>query len=313
MADRPAFTFRNSGPAQAEAILEFSAQNGFTPRSLESWHGDNMSAALAYEGEKLVGVIPFSVRSIQVKDAQSMRCGYLSAVAISGEYRGAGLGTQLLQFLVCGAGMDGFMVNSEIDDDAYRWYARNGFAVAVKVQSLLRSLPAGFGADPVLDAVEITDTGLSEAQCAHLKQAFDRQYACAGGFEVRRADFWNRRLKYHYYRKYNRAFLIHTAGQRGYAVASVNSHPKICTRVDILELCFQNGEELRELLRAAYRLASSFNVAEVKCPAVVGSDLHDQLQVEGFVEGGRFDVLLHADAPERVDTRTWNFFLWDYA
>jgi GNAT superfamily N-acetyltransferase len=310
----PDLTFGMATAENAEAVLAFSAEHGFTRRSIESWAGEHMDAAMAYNGKELVGAIPFARRSLQAASQAPLECGYLSGVVIRDDYRGAGLGSKLLQYLVNSYPVDGFMVNSFLDDAAYRWYIRNGFSVAVEVRSVMRQ---EIEEPPELpDAcriVEITDSALSATQSERLRRAFGERFALAGGFEVRDATFWNQRLRYHFYRAFNRYFLLSARDDAAYAIVSLNAHPSASGQIDVLELCSDDGRDSAEILTATRRLAADLGTRAIRFAVVVGSRLETALDLAGFRESGRFDILFRATPRRQVDTSAWTFFMWDYA
>lgn len=316
LTDRPAkedITFTMSGAAHAEAVLQFSAEHGFTRRTIESWNGEMMDAAIALHDRRLVGVIPFARRAIQVVGAANATCGYLSGVVIHDDFRGGGLGSRLLQYLFSSSAIDGLVVNSFVDDAAHRWYVRNGFGVAAEVRSVMRTRAV----EPPPSAsewqsTEITNTELSSERSAMLERAFDARYRSAGGFEVRDTSFWNRRLKYHFYRAFNRYFLVSTPDASSYAIVGLNAHPSARGQLDVLELCCDRGQE-SAVLDGLRRLAADLGTDAIRFAVTLRSELDVFLDRMGYEESGRFDILMRETPGRRIDRTGWTFFMWDYA
>ena len=304
--------FATSAGYDPEVVLAFSAEHGFTRRSVDSWYGERMDAALAFHAETLIGAIPFACRSIHVAGQAPIDCGYLSGVVIRDDYRGAGLGGHLLQHLLTSYPNDGFVVNSFLDDAAYRWYARNGFKVAVPVRSVMGAVPDSV-AQTSCEIEEISDRQLDANVSARLRALFDAQYGQASGFEVRDETFWNRRLRHHFYKAFNRYFLLMTADKSAYAVAALNEHPNACGQLDVLELCAGTHTQRDELIGGARTLAAGLGTRLLRVAVIVGSNLEAILFGSGFEESGRFDILFSGTGRRKVDLGPWTFFMWDYA
>jgi GNAT superfamily N-acetyltransferase len=310
----PDLTLRMNDAEDVGAVLEMSASNGFTRRTRESWDGEAMRAALAFRGGDLIGAIPFARRSIQIPGAPAFRCGYLSGVVIAEGHRGTGVGTRLLNYLTDASVTDGFMLNSFLDDEAYRWYTRAGFTAAVRVRSMIRLQDASVSYSG--ESCRITDIsdGLVDGRLAkHLKRLFDEQFAETGGFEVRDESFWNRRLKYHFYRAFNKYYLLSSRDETAYAIASHNLHPRADGQIDVLELCARTATQWQELLNGVQRLAGRVGTQAVRLSVVAGSEQEAMLTDAGFTESGRYDILFRAAAGRLVDTRCWTHVAWDYA
>jgi len=306
--------FCHGGDECASSVLDFTAVNDFTPRSLESWHGENMDAVLAFQSNELVGSIPFASRKICSSGSAIIQCGYLSGVAVAQQYRNKGLGSQLLHYLTHSTSLDGIMVNSAPDDLAYRWYVRNGFNRVLEINRVVCRQRKGIDAlKNTVEQIRITNTELSDAMSAHLLLLFEQQYKHNVGFEVRDITFWNRRLKYHFYKAFNDYYLLLSHDHSGYAIVSINTHPTTSGQIDILEICFQSKETLKALLNQTHELASQRKLAIIQCAVVKKSILDMYLISEGFEKQGQFDMLYYPIQKKMFEITKGAFFLYDYA
>jgi hypothetical protein len=207
---------------------------------------------------------------------------------------------------------DGFVVNSFLEDAAYRWYTRNGFSVAVQVKTVMGAVESP-DRPSTCDVEEISERQLSDERSTQLRAMFDRQYANASGFEARDQGFWNRRLRHHFYRAFNRYFLLMTADQSAYAVCGLNLHPSSRGQLDFLELCAGTERQREELLDGARTLAVGLDTHLVRLAVAVGSTLEAALGRAGLEASGRFDILFRGTGRRTTDLASWTFFMWDYA
>jgi hypothetical protein len=161
--------------------------------------------------------------------------------------------------------------------------------------------------------MEISDCELSIAKSSQLQSLFNLQYKYNSGFEVRDLTFWNRRIKYHFYRAFNRYYLIMNNDESGYAIVSYNSHPNSSGQIDILEVSCTTEHILAELLRSVKTLALEHSTNIIRCPALKESALDILLAKEGFTGHDQFDLLYFPIHDRQVEMSSWLFFLYDYA
>lgn len=309
------FTFRKCLHDDILRVINFCNENGFTKRTEDEWIGGGIEAALAFHDNELVGAFPFFKRQIFTNDGSTVTCGYFTAVAIHENYRSAGLGSKLLSILYQSFGITGMFVNSNHDDRAFRWYLRNGYDQLNNITVYSANSNELFRIGSSYFVREITNTQLTDGITINLKRVFDSYVAGCGGFETRELDFWNKKLKFHYYRSYNRYFLITDKEDdfNAYAIAVINSYPGRPVSVDILELACSSLASLTGIIIAVAELAVANNITMVRIPLEESSLIQSFLLDNNFVEDWSFCMLYHPLSCSADRFKPYKYFHFDYA
>lgn len=309
------FTFRKCLQDDISRVINFCNENGFTKRAEEEWIGGGIEAALAFHDTELVGAFPFFKRQIFTNDGSTVTCGYFTAVAIHEDYRSAGLGSKLLSILYQSFGITGMFVNSNEDDRAFRWYMRNGYDQLNNVTMYSANSNELVGNRSSYFVREITNTQLSDRITFNLKLVFDSYVAGFGGFETRELDFWNKKLKFHYYRSYNRYFLLTDKENEfnAYTIAVISSYPGRPVSVDILELACRSLTSLTDIITAVAELAEANNITPVRIPLEESSLVQSFLLDKNFVEDWSFCMLYHPLSCSADRFKPYKYFHFDYA
>lgn len=117
-------------PADQPAIRAFLEAVGFVARPPETWAALGMSAATAWQGERLLGAIPLEPRPLKVGSARRLRCLQQTTVAVDPAWRGRGLGSALQAFITERLEDPAELASvyrEQPDSAGYRWYLANGF------------------------------------------------------------------------------------------------------------------------------------------------------------------------------------------
>src|SRR5919109_2948665 len=126
MAD--ALQVRELSPDDAEPALRLRNRI-FSPIGREHW-AQNQTAAVAYLGPTLVGVIPFTVREFVIAPEVSIRVAMANAVGVADGHRGRGIGSRMMeaarQFLPGRADAAFVYTGTEAGGPQYRFYRRTG-------------------------------------------------------------------------------------------------------------------------------------------------------------------------------------------
>jgi GNAT superfamily N-acetyltransferase len=296
-------------------VIAFCDEYGFTKRTREDWIGGGLEAALAFKDHEIVGAFPFYKRQVVTNDGSTVTCGHFTAVAIHHEHRNAGLGSKLLSTLYESFDIAGMLVNSNEDDRAYKWYARNGYELLNNITVLSTSSRRLSNSRKQYFIREITASRIKDEESINLKQVFDKYVSGYAGFEARELNFWNLKLSYHYYRSYNRYFLV-TDREEGfsfYAIAAISSYPGREISIDILEWAYHSAVSMTVIIAALAELAVSNNVMSVRIAIDNSSPIQSFLLDNGFVSDWSFDILYHniSCSPDRL--KPCRYFHFDYA
>ena len=302
--------------SEISRVILFCNENGFTPRCVEDWHGGNMQAALAWEEDKLVGVCPFFVRKIsEGRNKRNSLCGYFTSVAISEVYRSQGIGSKLLKFVETNFGLDGLYVNSVRNDRAFLWYQKNRFKINSEIALFLKNTNKEIIRNDIfireLNCSSLTSRDLSNQMIT----AFSEANKLFSGFEERDIDFWEKKMRFHYYREYNEYFLITLEENffQSYIIASINSYPGRDQTVDVLEFAHNQDQEFEFLLLGLDQLGRDKSIDTIRFPIDQNTYLASWLYDFGYHQGDTFSILYNSLT--HISERSFpnRYFHFDYA
>ncbi len=307
--------FRICENGDVPGVIDFCNLNGFTPRTAEDWLGGNIQAALAWNKDQLIGAIPFFRRRINMGNDFVLECGHFTAVAIDKNWRSIGLGSALLKYVVNNFELDGLFVNSSEEDLAYKWYKRNGFEKLSDISFYKLASNDNFIKNGNITFQKLDDGFFSDYLNGNLVNSFSRSNAHYGGFELRDVEFWQKKIKYHYYRLYNQYYLISDISitSSPYIIASINSYPGRKKSVDVLEFAYDDEIVLGSLLNGLQELGSSFEIDLIRFPVNNPSSTAGFLGRNEYLVEGSFSILFYSITNQKKDMLPYRYFHFDYA
>ena len=307
--------FRVCEKNDVPGVIDFCNLNGFTPRTVEDWLGGNIQAALVWNKDQLIGAIPFFRRKMNMGNNPVSECGHFTAVAIDGNWRSKGLGSTLIKYVMNNFDLDGLYVNSSEDDLAYKWYQRNGFEKLSEVSFYNLSPGNNFIKNSNITFQKLDEELLSDHLTGNLVNAFSRSNADYRGFEMRDFEFWQKKIKYHYYRLYNHYYLISDISRTSspYIIASINSYPGCVRSIDVLEFAYDDEIILGSLLNGLLELGSSFEIDKVRFPVNKISSTAAFLERNSFLVDGSFSILYYSITNQNEKSLPYRYFHFDYA
>ncbi len=150
----------------------------------EQWAKGPRTAAIAVDGDEVVGAIPFDFRDFIIRPGLVIRAAFEYSVVVHEKVRSTGIGSKLMdaakEFLVPQA--DVMMVYRGAERSAgYRFYAKNGHHDMVFYRGLSWTNPQG----TIGDGVRFCDRGELLRRETELLQVFASAYGCYGGYPQR--------------------------------------------------------------------------------------------------------------------------------
>lgn len=316
--------FRRSEKNDIPRILEFIKEQGFTERSLESWRGEAMDAAVATVGDDIIGVIPFSVRTLKIRDGHYVAAAHVSAVAVKEEFRSQGIGSRLVAFIKDNfTELDCLVVNRDHDngnDRAYKWYGKNGFIDATDVRCLYANAAElkAPKAEPLRAVIsKIDDDNFEKIDHENLSRLFEATFKNIGGFEKRDKDFWTRRFKYHYYKKLNAYYLFELfAGDvlAAYAIGGKNFIYQKEGKIDVFEYGLDpRRANIKDLTRCLADFCLGNNIPVIRFLMAKEMELYADLLALGFKDATGFKFMILPLKPDVLAEKgKWTFLSFDY-
>jgi GNAT superfamily N-acetyltransferase len=275
----------------------------FPPIGREHWDQSQTAAVARLDG-RLVGVIPFAVRSFALAPGVEIRAAFANSVAVAEDLRGMGIGSRMMdaarQFLPARADAMCVYTGHEAAGPQYRFYHRSGHHDLLYPRLMTmpvldqRKVPP-----PGVELVSIDEVSTVEAD---LLELFSACYEGWGGFPVRELGYWRRALASQIfveipYEAFDLILARDTGRLSAYAIAGTREQETV-----VLEAAARDGAAAAPLWEAVAALAGSRNSRQISISGPdFGTPLHDSLLRAGFTAQPRDDVLAgQIVAPESV-------------
>ena len=198
---------------------------------------------------------------------------------------------------------------------AFKWYQRNGFEKVSDVSLYKLTSNNNFEKNSNINFQKLDLELLSGHLKINLVKAFSKSNNNYGGFEIRDLDFWQKKIKYHYYHLYNEYYLISNnfVSCSQYIIACINSYPGREKSIDVLEYAYNDEIILGSLLNCLQELGSTFEINKVRFPVNNPSSTSDFLHRNNFLVDGSFSILYNSIKNRENHNLTYRYFHFDYA
>jgi GNAT superfamily N-acetyltransferase len=283
---------RECRPDDTDAALALRNQV-FPPIGPGHW-AQSQTAAIARLHDRLVGVIPFIVRSFKLAPGVVIRAAFANSVAVAEDLRGAGIGTRMMDaarlFLPARADAMCVYTANEAAGPQYRFYRRTGHHDLLYPRRMTMPAPSPQEVLPTEAAlVSIDEVSTLEAD---LLDVYAECYSGWGGSPVREFGYWQLALDSQIFVEIPyEAFdlvVVRGLGQlSAYAIAGTREQETV-----VLECASRGTATSSALWKAMAALAA---LRKSKRIAIYGQDfgmpLYDSLLQAGFIAHPRYDVL----------------------
>ncbi len=306
---------------QREAVLGLLAAGGSTPRTLESWQQDRMTALLLAEGPAqtpaIAAIMPIARRTLHASPTgPALAAGWLSANQFATRMSlrratrdSAGSWAELL------SDIDAlFVVRRDERSLAARWYAYTGFHDVLSIRCLYLDMAAqGLDVAPDVGRYHVhtvSPAELSGRWTGQMLAVHQETFRATGGSLTRSEAFWRPALEHHFYGDHYQFQVLGLwtgpltesgASLMGYAIVGWSGWHSKRPRMDILELATRQWDTAAAsaLIHAACRLASSKNVHQVRAVISAQDPYRGYLARFGFVDRWGYLLLAKWLHPQR--------------
>jgi len=257
--------YQDNDLTQVLALLEKSDS---TSRTHETWRGNDMTAVLAFEGEHLIGAIPFEKRQFVLSQEKIIPVLWASGVHVEPEYRSQGVGSSLDQkieqyfFPLAQAVL---VFREDETSPAYRWYKKLGYHDLLPILSFKKEVES-----PLIKPSYVVWQTQEEIQTQEHKlfDFFQKNIGSFYGYPKRHEGFWSGKFVHHYYKKsYSYSVLALRRGEQlmSYAFLGKTAMRDGIERLDILEMITPEDQEIKNnLYQAIVHFASRLAVKEIR-------------------------------------------------
>lgn len=312
-------TVRAYNDQDLDAVLALVRRSDSTDRTNETWVGNDMTAMLALEDGRLIGIIPFEKRRIVLDGQTKINALWVSAAHVEPDYRSQGIGTRLdnaIKDEFFPEFQAVFVIREDAQSAAYRWYKKLGYQHLSNIFSLkLDIVPAKNNvAFALLETLqEFKNYGVK------LKRCFDAHIGSCGGYPDRDEQFWGKKIDVHYYREYYKYKIVAIEGKKGneveaYAFLGQTSMRDGIDRFDILEIIVPEDEKIgTDLLNAVLSYARQMHCRELRIQLAEHDPLVGWFKGLGFVVRWQTNLLgKYIDSGKPFQNVNWKFFQIDY-
>jgi hypothetical protein len=135
------------------------------------------------------------------------------------------------------------------------------------------------------------------------------------GFEKRYPDFWTKKIKFHYYKRYSQYFLITDTltSFSSYIIASINSYPGRKQSIDVLEYAFGDANAFEDLISGLQQMGEQSLIETIRFPAEKMSETAFLLTNNGFIAEEGFSILYYPIRNRKDALIPYRYFHFDYA
>jgi GNAT superfamily N-acetyltransferase len=301
-------------------ILNFVEAMGFNPRDHVTWDGLEMFAMSAWHGGQLIGAIPLEPRPLRIAPQQTVWSAHETVVAVHPDHRNHGIGSAMQEALFTLLSGDAQFVSVFREDPetpAYRWYLKNGFRPAMRIDSWFFEQSRGDGIPPI----DLYDPAEGRVPWDLIEEIWQTARQTGGGFVDRTERPLRSWLEVHPYRHRYQFTLAVERGRQGrppgYALFGIGTMHSESPRLDILELLSTGDpDSTRWLLDAVLQTPRPKNCTTTRWPLATHDPNTQLARDAGFINKWSFDMLVRpliADfdlSPEA--TAAWRYASIDY-
>lgn len=277
------------------AVLDLIEKSDSTNRSIDTWTGNSMTAVMAFDDSRLIGVLPLEKRLFSLGGNRYIDALWISGVHVEPRYRSQGIGTLMNQkireyFLPKYKAI--FVYRGDETSRAYNWYKKLGYHELLSIISFKNEVrQRGETADHVTMKTE-TEICIWEDK---IYDCFNRNSEAYGGFPKRHHHFWTDKLKTHYYKTFYTYSIVALKAQDkilGYAFLGQTAMKDNIPRVDILEFIAPEDPIIKSsLYNAIMKLTCQSGASEVRIQ-LSAQDPHLQwIESLGFIRRWRFNIM----------------------
>ncbi|MCR4322389.1 MAG: GNAT family N-acetyltransferase [Candidatus Brocadiaceae bacterium] len=268
-----------------------------TNRSIDTWYWNNMTSVVAFDDNKLIGVLPLEKRLFSLGGDRSLNILWVSAAHVEPEYRSQGVGTAMdnkIQEYFFPDFKAVFVYRGDETSKAYRWYNKLGYHEILSVLSFKKDVKR---LDAAIDYILLSNEAEIRRWEDKLFDCFKRYTWSLGGFPLRHRRFWSDKINAHYYKEfYTYSILAITSQDKisGYAFLGKTVMKDGIPRVDILEFVApdESVTGIRDCLyNAIMNFVCQHGLNEVRIQLSTQDPHLQWIKSLGFVNRWRFNIM----------------------
>jgi GNAT superfamily N-acetyltransferase len=283
---------RECGPEDSEGALDLR-NRVFPPIDAEHWK-QSATAAVAYLGSRLIGVIPFEIRDFLIAPGISIAAAFANSVAVDEGYRSRGIGGEMMkaayEFLPRLAQAVFVYTDNERDGLQYRFYNRCGYHDLLYPRRMRRNERTA--RESSLTAGEVVSIETALGMQDDLLAVYRACYADCAGSPLRWDGYWAKALASQIFvvvphEKFAFATVLDGSDLTAYALVGLRGEQAI-----VLEWAARSESAADGMWHVVGDLARAWSVEEsITYAQELTSPFWATLPRAGFTPDARFEVL----------------------
>lgn len=278
-----------------EDILNLIEKSDSTDRSVETWCGNNMTAIVAFDDNKLIGILPLERRSFSLGGDKFLNVLWVSAAHVEPEYRNQGIGStmdQKIREYFFPEYKAVFVYRGDETSRAYNWYKKLSYYELLSILSFKKYVKRPNA--KVQYVLWETEEKVRQWE-DNLYGCFNRHIGSLGGFPRRYRQFWSDKFKNHYYKEfYDYGILALTSEDEilAYAFLGKTAMKDGIPRIDILEFIMPEDIRVKDtLFNAIMDFAFQQGLKEVRIQLSIQDLNLKWIKSLGYVNRWRFNIM----------------------
>jgi len=253
-----------------KSVIDLIRRSDNTSRRNDTWADNDMTASLAYDGDKLIGAIPLEKRHFSLGGKNSINVLWVSGAHVEAEYRSKGIGRKLdeiARYEFYDKYQAILVYRQDENSRAYKWYESLGYYHLLSILAFKKNTHSNF--DPFYDFQyqevdgDLCDTEIDMFEC-FLRNGGNQH----GGSPNRYLGYWSKKLKAHYYKEYYKYFVLTITKNdqvTSFAILGETKFKDNIERLEILEYCVSSDNlEQKELFSSVQQFAVERELEEIR-------------------------------------------------
>lgn len=267
------FEYRKYEKKYLDQVLEIYDKSDNTNRDENTWLANNMDGILCFEGDKLIGILPFEHRELKLDQKESIYVLWITGAHVDPIYRSSGIGSTCIKYIEKHYYPKYnfiFVYRNNPESLAYKWYKKNNFHHLLNILSLkfshncIKSINSDFYNEYILldNIVEVKK---------HENYLFECYYynnKNMSGSKVRSSESWSKNITSNYYYKYYKYSVVVIKSESkfiSYALLGRTNFKDQIDRFDILEFsCPDIYQEKNKLILSIINHANQLRIPEIR-------------------------------------------------
>jgi GNAT superfamily N-acetyltransferase len=278
-----------------EDIITLTQKSISTARTFETWFGNDMTGILAFNKNKLIGILPLEKRKFVINNNKTIDLLWVSGAHVDEEYRNKGIGSNMdkkIYDYFYPKYKAVFVYRGDENSKAYNWYKKMNYHRLLPILSLKKNTYKDYNRDDSIFKIEINEIDSYEEK---LNKCFKNNVQGYGGYTKRSSEYLSQKIEHHFYKEYFKYMLICCIKNdkiEGYALVGETNFKDNIDRFEIIEFITPNNDDTKiKLIKSINTLAYEKKLKELRIQISPQDEKIDWLREIGFRYRYRYNIM----------------------